>query len=421
MTRAPERTQAQTWITQLLAAVFLAAATLPGVAQTGQGTNRDQIAAAERRVATDDALPAPNSRLIAQPRNQSSAAPRSRRRAVQHPPAVIAPTAVVAAATQAAEAALTAGTPAVQVAVSHRGRVIYSAAFGLSDKETATVATERSVMQIASITKPFVAAAILRLADRGALSVDDPIEKHVPEFKPRAVTITLRHLLTHTSGLHTPLPDLYLPYTRAQYMEAVNAQPLQFTPGTQWSYSNGAYKMLGFVIESITGTTLADYVSTELSLPLGLMDTGVCGTSGLPVPDGYGVNQGKLARIKAVHMSAAFAAGALCSTASDLTRWSYLLATGSVMRPASYEAMTTPGKLTNNSPTPYGLGVFVGKMLDRPTVSHTGSTLGFQSSLIYFSDQEIAVAVIINANPPPPGVDAHGIALTVAGAALASL
>ena len=345
----------------------------------------------------------------------------TRRRAVQHPSAVVAPEAIVTAARQAAEAALKAGAPAVQIAVSHRGQVVYAEAFGLSDKESATAATSRSVMQVGSITKPFTSAAILRLAERGALSLDDPIEKHVPEFKPRATPITLRHLLTHTSGLNTPVPDQYAPLTREQFMKTINAQPLQFTPGSKYSYSNDGYRMLGFVIESITGTAFADYVHTEFALPLGLVDTGVCGTSGLPVPEGYGVVQGSLTRIPAVDMSVPFAAGALCSTASDLTRWSYLLATGRVMLPASYATMITPGRLSDNSLTPYGLGVFLGKVLGHPAVSHTGALNGFQSSLIYFSDQEIAIAVVVNALPPPAGVSAHFIAVNLAGTVLASL
>lgn len=348
-----------------------------------------------------------------------AAAPR--RRAVPHPAAPVPPEALVTAARKAADAALKAGAPAVQIAVSHRGRVVYAEAFGLSDRESAMAATSRSVMQVGSITKPFTAAAILRLAERGALSLDDPIEKHVPEFKPRSTKITLRHLLTHTSGLNTPSPDHYAPLTREQFMAAINAQPLQFTPGSKYSYSNGGYKMLGFVIESVTGTAFADYVHTELALPLGLVDTGVCGTSGLPAPDGYGVVQGTVMRIPAVNMSVPFAAGALCSTASDLTRWSRLLATGRVMLPASYATMITPARLSDNTVTPYGLGVFLMKMLGRPAVSHTGAINGFLSSLIYFSDQEIAVAAIVNAMPTPPGAEAHSVALNVAAAALESL
>src|SRR5688572_5392023 len=317
-----------------------------------------------------------------------SVAAAPRRRAVQHPSPAAAPAAIVTAASQASEAALKAGAPAVQVAVSDRGRIIYAAAFGVSDRESATAATPRSVLQVGSITKQFAAAAILRLAERGALTLDDRIEKFVPEFNPRGATITLRHLLSHTSGVAGLPPDQYSPLTREQSINLVNGQPLAFTPGSKYSYSNAGYRLLGYAIESITGRSFADFVQSELALPLGLLDTGVCGTSGLPRPDGYGVLQGKWTRIPAIDMSVPFAAGALCSTASDLARWSHLLATGRVMLPASYATMITPARLTNNTLTPYGLGVFLGKMLGHPAVSHTGAISGFQSSLVYFSDQD---------------------------------
>ncbi|HEX8617502.1 MAG TPA: serine hydrolase domain-containing protein, partial [Thermoanaerobaculia bacterium] len=127
-----------------------------------------------------------------------AAAPR--RRAVQPPPPYVVPSAIVTAAQQAAQAAVAAGVPAVQIAVSHHGRVIYSEAFGMVNRESATAATPRSLLQIASLTKQFTAAAILRLAERGALTLDDPVEKYLPDFDPRGTKITLRHLLNHTSG-----------------------------------------------------------------------------------------------------------------------------------------------------------------------------------------------------------------------------
>jgi CubicO group peptidase (beta-lactamase class C family) len=341
-----------------------------------------------------------------------------RRRAVQHP-AAVPPAAIVTAASQASEAALKAGAPAVQVAVSERGRIIYAAAFGMSDRESATAATPRSVLQTGSITKQFAAAAILRLAERGALTLDDRIEKFVPELDTRGATITLRHLLSHTSGVRTVSFDHAAPLTREQFIKATNAQPLDFPPGSKFSYSNSGYRLLGYAIESITGRSFADFVHSELAVPLGLLDTGVCGTSNVPLPDGYGAFQGTWTRIPAVDMSVPFAAGALCSTASDLVRWSHLLATGGVLLPASYATMISPQPLTNNTFAPYGLGLFRENLLGRPAVWHTGGIPGFQSSLLYFPDHDVAVAVIVNALPAPPGVDAHLIALTVAGAALA--
>src|SRR5687767_781758 len=171
-----------------------------------------------------------------------SVAAAPRRRAVQHPSPAVAPAAIVTAATQASEGALKAGAPAVQVAVSDRGRIIYAAAFGVSDRESATAATPRSVVQVGSITKQFAAAAILRLAERGALTLDDRIEKYVPEFNTRGATITLRHLLNHTSGLPRdwypptpPFPPIAAPVTREQSIKSLNAQPLIFTPGGGWS------------------------------------------------------------------------------------------------------------------------------------------------------------------------------------------
>jgi CubicO group peptidase (beta-lactamase class C family) len=345
-----------------------------------------------------------------------AAAPRTR--PVQHPAPPVAPAAIVTAAHQASDGALKAGAPAVQIAVSDGGRIIYSGAFGLSDRESAGAATPRSVLQVGSITKQFTAAAILRLAERGALTLDDRIEKFVPEFNPRGATITLRHLLSHTSGVGAISPDQYAPLTRQQFISLVNGQPPEFTPGSNWNYSNTGYRLLGYAIESITGKSFADFVQSEFALPLGLIDTGVCGKSNLPLPDGYGLLQGGWNRIPAIDMSVPFSAGAICSTASDLARWSHLLATGFVVLPASYETMTTPARLANNTLQPYGLGLFLQNQLGRRAVWHTGGIPGFQSSLIYFPDDDMAIAVIVNALPAPAGVSAHQIALSVAGAAL---
>ena len=291
----------------------------------------------------------------------------------------------------------------------------------MSDRESATAATPRSVMQIGSITKQFTAAAILRLAERGALTLDDRIEKFVPEFNPRGATITLRQLLSHRSGVPrdwsaTGLP--YSPVTRQQVITGINAKPLDFPPGSKFSYSNAGYMLLGYAIESITGMSFVDFVQSELVLPLGLLDTGVCGTSNLPRPEGYGLfAAGKSMRMPAVHPTGLISSGSLCSTASDLARWSHLLATGRVMLPASYATMTTrpPAPLAS-----YGLGVDLKDMLGRPAVSHGGAIDGYLSFLLYFPDRDIAVAVLTNAFPAPTNTP-PAIAVVVASAALDTL
>jgi CubicO group peptidase (beta-lactamase class C family) len=344
----------------------------------------------------------------------------TRRRAVRHPAAPVAPAALVTAAREAAAAAMATGVPAVQIAVSHRGSVIYSEAFGVTDKQSATAATPRSVMQIGSITKQFTAAAILRLAERGALTLDDPIDKFVPEFNARGRTITLRHLLSHRSGVPrdwsaTGLP--FSPVTRAQVVAGINAKPFDFAPNSQWKYSNAGFMLLGYAIESITGKSYSDFIHSEFVLPLGLLDTGVCGTFNLPRPEGYGVFPQTVVRLPAVHPSGLISSGSLCSTASDLARWAHLLASGRVMLPASYATMTTvpPAPLAS-----YGLGVDLKNMLGHPAVSHGGAIDGYLSFLLYFPHRDIAVAVITNAFPAPTNTPPT-IALTVGQAALDSL
>ena len=321
-----------------------------------------------------------------------------------------------------------AGVPAVQIAVSHRGSVIYSEAFGVTDKESATAATPRSVMQVGSVTKQFTAAAILRLAERGALTLDDRIEKFVPEFNPRGATITLRQLLSHTSGVRRewfppgpPWLNLSTPVTREQTINGLNSgQLLDFPPGTKWSYSNAGYMLLGLAIESIAGRSFADFIHHEFALPLGLIDTGLCGTSNLPLPEGYGLPAGTWTRMPAFHTSIVWSAGGLCSTASDLARWSHLLATGHAMLPVSYATMTTPAQLANNTVVPYALGLDVKKMLGHPAASHGGAVNGFQSFLLYFPDRDIAIAVATNAFPAPAGGNPQLIAVAVANAAIAT-
>jgi CubicO group peptidase (beta-lactamase class C family) len=285
-------------------------------------------------------------------------------------------------------------------------------------------------MQIGSVTKQFTAAGILRLAERGALSLDDRIEKFVPEFDARGRTIRLRHLLTHTSGVARdwynpddwykptgpPVASLSLPVTRELVIANLNKQPFDFTPGSRWSYSNAGYILLGYAIESITGTPYAEYFHHELALPLGLIDTGVCGTSNLPKPEGYAVLPGKLLRLPAVHASTLISSGSLCSTASDLARWSHLLASGSVMLPASYATMTTPV----SSFVTYGFGLDLQNMAGRRAVSHGGAIDGFMSFLLYFPQQDIGVAVLTNAFPVPTD-HTPIIAVAVGNAALGAL
>ena len=354
-----------------------------------------------------------------------AAAPRTR--VVQSATADVPLDAIVTVARQQAEGAMNAGVAAVQIAVSHQGRIIYSEAFGVTDKVTGTPATPQSVLRIGSITKQFTAAAILLLAERGALSLDDRIEKYAPDFDPKGRTITLRHLLTHTSGVSRdvypstiPASVVVAPYPREQALETLNAKPFDFTPGSGWSYSNSGFMLLGYAIESITGRPYADFIRDEFLLPLGLADTGMCGTSSLPLPDGYGLVGGNWIRLLSFHTSGMLSSGSFCSTASDLVRWSHLLATGRAILPESYAAMTVPARLNNGALAPgsYALGISAQNIHGQPAVSHGGAVNGFFSFLLYLSERQIGVSVIVNAFPAPAAGNSELMANAIAKAAL---
>jgi CubicO group peptidase (beta-lactamase class C family) len=171
--------------------------------------------------------------------------------------------------------------------------------------------------------------------------------------------------------------------------------------------------LLGLAVESISGMSFADFIHTEFALPLGLLDTGVCGAFNVPHPEGYRLSAaGTLTRMRALHPSGVMGDGSLCSTASDLARWSHLLATGRVLLPATYETMTT--RAAPN--TPYGLGLDLRNWVGHPAVSHGGSIDGFQAYLGHFPHRDIAVAVLMNSFPSP--ISAETIWLAVANAAV---
>jgi CubicO group peptidase (beta-lactamase class C family) len=336
----------------------------------------------------------------------------------------VTPAQIATAAQVAANHALANGAPGVSIAVARHGQLVYTGAFGITRRETLAPVRVDSVFQVGSITKQFVAAGIMRLQERGQLSVDDDIRVYVPTLDTHGTTIRLSHLLTHTSGLIDfvqLITNAYEPLTRDHFVEMVNSQPLLFPPGEAWSYSNSGYFLLAMVLEKVSGVPAHQFIHDEFVLPLGLLHTGVCGAANAPAaPDGFAQVNGQWIDVPAIEMSNAYGAGDLCSTATDLVLWSQALASGRVVSNASYEQMRKATKLTNGSQVAYGFGLGTGNKLGRPAVWHTGGIAGFQSALAYYANEELSVAVLVNALPAPASVDSYGAESSVAAAALAA-
>ena len=300
------------------------------------------------------------------------------------------------------------------VAVVHHGQPVLVKGYGYADLAEEVPASASTIYRVASITKQFTAAAILHLADEGKLSLEDRISDYLPEYPASGQRITIRNLLSHTSGLSDVavfpiLEEGGVGYTRDQLIDLVALQPLDFEPSTGHSYSNVGFMLAGVVIEQVTGTTYTDYVTDEILRPLGLDQTSFCPDE-QPRDDrwahGYDVQYGnwpralRLGRAPAlvdpapINMAMVSSAGGLCSTATDLARWPGLLR--SFLDPVSYREMSEPTVLADGTKVPYGLGLQIREFGAHPALSHGGVVNGFVSVLADFPEDDLTVAMLVN-------------------------
>jgi CubicO group peptidase (beta-lactamase class C family) len=290
------------------------------------------------------------------------------------------------------------------VLVARGNDVIFSKGYGSANLEWDIPNTPATKFRLGSITKQFTAAAILLLEERGKLTLEDPIRKHIPDAPAAWDTVTIFNLLTHTSGIpnFTSLPaykSLKLEDTPvAKTIAAVRDKPLDFAPGEKMSYSNSGYLVLGHVIERVTGGSYEKFVTDNIFTPLGMKDSGYDSNTAI-IPrraGGYMPSAAGPVHAGFVHMSIPHAAGALYSTTEDLLRWEQGLFGGKLISAMSLAKMTTPFKQD------YGLGVVVQTAGGRKVVLHGGGIDGFNTFLAYYPDQKVTVAVLANINGQTP-------------------
>ena len=279
------------------------------------------------------------------------------------------------------------------IAVFERGKPVLATGYGFADVEAGVAATADTSYPIASVTKHFTAGAILRLADQGKLSLDDPLSRFFPAAKPRIGALTIRHLLDHTSGLTRGGPA-----PRRAALSVIRRGGTARAQGEDWDYSNYNFSLLGLVIEQVSGRDYAAYVRDELAAPLGLAGTGYC-EDGSPVP---GRGQDYQSGVKRVSPTPYwkdprfFAAGGLCSTVLDLVKWESALESGRVISPAMLQAMRTPARVSDGSEADYGYGTRLGFTGRHRKLGHTGGGLSNKAVLARYPDDDVTVAVLLN-------------------------
>ena len=309
--------------------------------------------------------------------------------------------------------------PGLSLAVWHDGKVVKSAAYGLANLELHVAAGPDTVFQIQSITKTFTSAAILLLAEEGKLSLDDPVGKHLEGVPEAWNGITIRHLLTHTSGLkdfiNEPTASLRLDVTEEEVLKAAAPRPLNFTPGENWGYSNTNYHLLAMIIRRLTGKSYGDFLNERVFTPLEMSATRIYSHSAIIAARASGYHWRGETFINGDFVAEpilGYGGGGILSTAPDMARWAGALLSGKLLTPATVEQAWTAAKRKDGTSCFYGLGWGVGSADGHREIGHGGGHMtGFSSYLALYPDDRLAVVVLTNAS----NINTGRIARCVAG------
>jgi CubicO group peptidase (beta-lactamase class C family) len=313
--------------------------------------------------------------------------------------------------------------PSASIAIVKDGRIAYLQAYGLARLSPPMEATPQMQYSVGSISKQFTAAAVLLLAQEGKLTLDDPVSKYLPDLT-RAKEVTIRMLLSHTSGYQDYWPEDYLmtpmmkPETAQQIIDTWAKKPLDFEPGTKWQYSNTNYVIAGLIVEKVSGQKLFEFLGEHIFHPLGMKSVWDSDEAKLTSTDASPYIRNALGPMRPAPKEGRgwmFAAGELAMTAYDLGLWDQSLIAETVLKPESYNEMFTEVKLKDGSGTHYGLGVEVMKRDGHRSIEHSGEVTGFVSDNEVLVDDGVAVAVLTNHMAGGAEAIAQLTAVTVAG------
>jgi CubicO group peptidase (beta-lactamase class C family) len=310
--------------------------------------------------------------------------------------------------------------PGAAVAVVKDGLVIYRKGFGSAQLEYGIPITPSTVFHVASVSKQFTAMAITMLEAAGKLSADDDIRKYLPELADFGRTISIRHLLNHTSGLRDQWDLLVLSgwrmddvITQAQIMDRLTRQrELNFAPGERYLYCNSGFTLLAEIVSRVSGQPFTDWTRDNIFKPLGMTSTHFHLDHQEIVKNraySYNGEPGK-GFTQAVLNYANVGATSLFTTVEDMANWIRNFDDKRVGGPAVLDRMLTKGVLNNGKEIPYARGIEIGEYRGLKTIGHSGGDAGFRSDVVYFPEEKFGVAVFSNLGSFPPGTLTRQIA-----------
>ena len=297
-------------------------------------------------------------------------------------------------------------------------KVLLSKGYGMANYELGVPNTRQTKFHIASVSKPFTAAAVLLLQERGLLSVSDPLTKYIADY-PNGDKITVHHLLTHTSGIPNVnnLPEYEakskFPQTTSSLVELFKGKPLIMQPGERYNYSNSNYNLLAYIIEKVSGRSYGDFLKENIFDPLGMKNTGHDGNAGALLKNrasGYSpVGLTGFENAPYLDWTSKTGNGSLYSTAEDLYKWDRALYTEKPLKKSTLERMFTPHV------EGIGYGWFISKRFDRKAIRISGRSPGFNSELQRYVDEDVCVIVLGNNYAPTASTIADDVAAITLG------
>lgn len=312
--------------------------------------------------------------------------------------------------------------PGATALVYKNGDVIYRKGFGNANLELGVPMKPEHVFEIGSITKQFTAIAILMLEEKGKLKVEDDITKYIPDYPTNGKTITIHHLLNHTSGIksYTGMQSFQAnarrDMTPSEIIDFFKNEPMDFDPGEKFLYNNSGYILLGHIIEVITGETYADFVQKNFFDKLGMKNSYYGSHSKVIKNRAYGYqNRDGFVNANYLSMTLPYAAGSLMSNVDDLLKWQKALNTNKLITRKSYEKAINGSSLNSGEHIGYGYGLGAGKLQGSKSISHGGGIFGYTTQGIYMPEEDVFVSILTNCDCNSPGGVANKIAALAIG------
>ncbi|MGH7669324.1 MAG: serine hydrolase domain-containing protein [Gemmatimonadaceae bacterium] len=298
--------------------------------------------------------------------------------------------------------------PSAEVGIVRDGKIVYVAAFGHARLSPPLLASPDMHYAVGSISKQFTVAAVMLLQQEGKLSIDDPVSKWFPELT-RANEVTLRNLMSHTSGYEDYAPQDYTipewtkPSSAEKIVHEWATKPLDFDPGTQYQYSNTNFNIVGLIVQKVAGEPFWNFLKSRVLDPVELAQAIDLDTQRDQLePTGY--FRHALGPLRPALMEAPgwyFADGEMAMPVGDLLRWDLSMMDETLLSPASYAEMEAPTRLKDGLYSNYGLGLGIRALNGHRMVTHSGEVGGFVASNTVFPDDKIAVAVLTNQEAAP--------------------